>query len=51
MHPYYVVRATGGALFLTGALIMAYNVIRTIRGDSPAVDHSPLARATSRSSA
>ena len=51
MHPYYVVRATGGALFLTGALIMAYNVIRTIRADSPAVGHSPLARATSRSSA
>ncbi len=33
MHPYYVIRATGGALFLTGALIMAYNMYRTIKGD------------------
>ncbi len=30
MHPFYVIRALGGALFLTGALIMAYNVWRTI---------------------
>ena len=35
MHPYYVIRATGGLLFLLGALIMAYNVWRTIRGDEP----------------
>jgi cytochrome c oxidase cbb3-type subunit 1 len=33
MHPYYLIRATGGGLFLIGALIMAYNVWRTIRGD------------------
>jgi cytochrome c oxidase cbb3-type subunit I len=33
MHPYYVIRATGGALFLTGGLIMAYNFYRTIKGD------------------
>jgi len=33
MHPYYVMRMLGGLLFLIGALIMAYNVIRTIRGD------------------
>ncbi|VAV92611.1 Cytochrome c oxidase (cbb3-type) subunit CcoN [hydrothermal vent metagenome] len=33
MHPYYIIRATGGLLFLTGALIMAYNIWRTIRGD------------------
>jgi len=33
MHPYYVVRTIGGILFLTGALIMAYNVWRTILGD------------------
>ena len=30
MHPFYVIRALGGALFLIGALIMAYNVWRTI---------------------
>ena len=33
MHPFYVVRALGGALFLIGALIMAYNLWRTVRGD------------------
>jgi len=33
MHPYYLIRASGGALFLLGSLIMAYNVWRTIRGD------------------
>jgi len=35
MHPYYIIRATGGLLYLTGGLIMAYNVWRTIRGDEP----------------
>ena len=33
MHPFYMIRAAGGVLFLTGALIMAYNMWRTIRGD------------------
>jgi cytochrome c oxidase cbb3-type subunit I len=33
MHPYYVIRAIGGLLYLTGTLIMVYNVWRTIRGD------------------
>jgi cytochrome c oxidase cbb3-type subunit 1 len=33
MHPYYIIRAGGGVLFLIGALIMVYNVWRTIRGD------------------
>jgi cytochrome c oxidase cbb3-type subunit I len=30
MHPFYVIRALGGAMFLSGALIMAFNVWRTI---------------------
>ena len=30
MHPFYVIRAFGGVLFLTGALIMAFNIARTI---------------------
>ncbi len=30
MHPFYIIRAIGGALFLVGALIMAFNVWRTI---------------------
>ena len=33
MHPYYIIRAIGGGLFLIGALIMAYNLWRTMRGD------------------
>ncbi|MCA1941048.1 MAG: cytochrome-c oxidase, cbb3-type subunit I [Caenispirillum bisanense] len=33
MHPYYVIRAVGGLLFVIGGLIMAYNMYRTIKGD------------------
>ena len=33
MHPFYVIRALGGAMYLGGALVMVYNVWRTIRGD------------------
>ena len=33
MHPFYVFRALGGALFVAGAFIMAYNLWRTARGD------------------
>jgi cytochrome c oxidase cbb3-type subunit I len=33
MHPFYVIRALGGILFLTGALVMVYNCWRTIRGE------------------
>ena len=33
MHPFYIIRATGGLCFLTGALIMVYNLWRTARGD------------------
>ncbi len=32
MHPYYIIRMLGGLLFLLGALIMVYNLIRTISG-------------------
>ncbi|HSM18956.1 MAG TPA: cytochrome-c oxidase, cbb3-type subunit I, partial [Hyphomicrobiales bacterium] len=32
MFPFYLIRAAGGVLFLIGALIMAYNVWRTILG-------------------
>ena len=35
MHPYYVIRAFGGLLFLLGALIMVYNLYRTVRGNTP----------------
>jgi cytochrome c oxidase cbb3-type subunit 1 len=33
MHPFYIIRALGGVLFLTGALIMVYNLWRTARGE------------------
>ena len=31
MHPYYIARAFGGLLFLTGAIVGSYNVYMTIR--------------------
>ena len=33
MHPYYVLRMIGGLMYLAGALIMAYNIYMTIRGE------------------
>jgi len=33
MHPFYIIRALGGALFLGGALIMVYNIWKTIMVD------------------
>jgi len=34
VHPYYVIRMLGGLLFLSGALIMVYNLIQTVRSPS-----------------
>jgi cytochrome c oxidase cbb3-type subunit 1 len=31
MHPFYVIRALGGVFYLTGALIMVYNLVMTVR--------------------
>jgi cytochrome c oxidase cbb3-type subunit 1 len=31
MHPYYAMRAVGGAIFLTGAVLMLINVVMTVR--------------------
>jgi cytochrome c oxidase cbb3-type subunit 1 len=33
MHPLYLIRALGGVCFLLGALIMTYNLWRTMRGE------------------
>lgn len=33
MHPYYVIRALGGAMFVAGSFIMAWNIYKTIKGD------------------
>ncbi|WJW75639.1 cytochrome-c oxidase, cbb3-type subunit I [Thiohalobacter sp. IOR34] len=35
MHPFYFVRFLGGAVFLSGMLIMAYNVVKTVSGNRP----------------
>jgi cytochrome c oxidase cbb3-type subunit I len=43
MHPFYVIRALGGALFLIGALIMAFNLWMTVRCEEAA--DMPQARA------
>jgi cytochrome c oxidase cbb3-type subunit I len=42
MHPFYIIRAAGGALFLIGALIMAYNLWMTVRvGEAEEVASMP----------
>jgi len=40
LHPMYVIRAIGGAMFLVGALIMAYNIYRTIVDGEPVKEAS-----------
>ncbi len=49
MHPYYVIRAVGGVLFLIGALIMVYNLWMTAKGKTR--DEAPIALAPSASGA
>jgi cytochrome c oxidase cbb3-type subunit 1 len=42
MHPFYVIRALGGVLFITGYLLMVYNVWMTIRaGEEAAASAQP----------
>jgi cytochrome c oxidase cbb3-type subunit 1 len=36
MHPFYVIRALGGSLFLAGALIMVWNLWKTVQDPSTA---------------
>jgi cytochrome c oxidase cbb3-type subunit 1 len=31
VHPFYIIRMLGGVLFLTGAILMAYNLYMTVR--------------------
>ena len=33
MHPFYLIRALGGGLYLLGTIVMAYNLWRTAKGD------------------
>lgn len=39
LHPEYVIRAIGGGLFVIGAMIMVYNIWRTLA--SPAIEAAP----------
>ncbi len=41
MHPFYFVRFLGGVVFLSGMLLMAYNVWKTVAGSQPAEDAVP----------
>jgi len=34
MHPYYLIRLLGGLIYLSGMLLMAYNVFQTVRNGS-----------------
>ncbi|HHN66791.1 MAG TPA: cytochrome-c oxidase, cbb3-type subunit I, partial [Thermopetrobacter sp.] len=45
MYPYYMLRAFGGALYLTGGLLMAWNVWQTIKGNVRAGEKAPAALA------
>ncbi len=40
MHPFYVIRAIGGLMFLIGALIMAYNLWMTVKVGEEATETS-----------
>jgi cytochrome c oxidase cbb3-type subunit 1 len=43
MHPYYAIRVLGGVLYLTGALLMAWNVYKTITvAEAPEVRDQPV---------
>ncbi len=46
MHPFYVIRALGGVLYLLGGFIMAYNIWMTARGrvrdEQPYISSAPL---------
>jgi len=41
MHPYFVIRMLGGVLYLSGALLMCYNLWRTVRA-GPVEQRAPL---------
>jgi cytochrome c oxidase cbb3-type subunit I len=43
MHPFYVIRAAGGALFAIGAVIMAYNLWMTVRHGEAVSASAPVA--------
>ncbi len=46
MYPYYVIRMLGGLLFLLGSLIMVYNLVRTLRGETSVETSAGIAAVT-----
>ena len=40
--PYYVIRLSGGVLYLAGMLIMAYNTYKTVSGSKPVDSRIPV---------
>ncbi len=44
LHPYYIARAVGGAIYLAGTLVMAFNIWMTIAGKER--NERPIATAT-----
>ena len=46
-YPYYVVRVMGGALYLSGMVLMLWNVIMTVIGKQPQLIPIPLVSAVS----
>jgi cytochrome c oxidase cbb3-type subunit 1 len=43
MHPFYVIRAMGGVLYLAGALVMVFNFYKTIKGEVRTSEYPELA--------
>jgi cytochrome c oxidase cbb3-type subunit 1 len=44
-YPFYVIRLAGGLLYLSGMLIMAWNVVMTVSGSRPAEARVPMVAA------
>jgi cytochrome c oxidase cbb3-type subunit I len=42
MHPFYIIRFLGGAMFLVGTLVMVYNIWKTVVGSKPVIAPIPL---------
>ncbi|MBN9544796.1 MAG: cytochrome-c oxidase, cbb3-type subunit I [Alphaproteobacteria bacterium] len=42
MHPYYIIRAIGGLLYLTGTVIMAFNLWKTATSGQPVAAVQPV---------
>ncbi|MEJ2373203.1 MAG: cbb3-type cytochrome c oxidase subunit I, partial [Sulfurimonas sp.] len=46
LHPYYLIRAAGGTLYLIGVFMFAYNMFKTMTSASREVDESEMQTAS-----